>query len=158
MRSVTPQHKPFDQALHDLYDKPAKDAVSRWLSIWDKCQVFPGDTYGVDLVAYRDGSLYAYIEVEQRSFNGRCRYDTIHVAKRKAKFFDKKHFTFLFAIDVDMQWGYFCEYITILASPLREVKNKYVAEKEYFYDVPTSAFVEFEINEVPYWYKEKSHG
>ena len=154
MRSDTPHFKPFDQSLHDAHDEIGKQRVSRWLTIWDHCQVFSGDKYGVDLIAYRSGDVYAYVEVEQRNWGGQCPYDTIHVPYRKKKFFDPKVMTFLFALDVDGEWGYFCEYITILASPVKEVKNKYVAEKEYFYDVPTSAFVEFEVNAVPFWYKE----
>ena len=35
-----------------------------------------------------------------------------------------------------------------------EVKNKYMSEKEYFYDVPIDKFYEIEINTPPYWIKE----
>lgn len=153
MRSVTPQHKPFDQSLHDLHDDAGKRRVSRWLTIWDRCEVSYGEQYGVDLIAHRDGKLYAYIEVEQRNWGGRCSFDTIHVAYRKKKFFDPKVMTFLFAIDIEGDWGYFCEFVTILASPLKKSPNKYMKDDEYFYDVPTKAFVEFEVNAVPYWYK-----
>ena len=153
MRSDTPQFKPFDQSLHDIHDHATKEKVARWIRWWDNCEVREGSKYGVDLECYRGSELYSLVEVESRSFGGRCTYDTIHVPYRKVKFYRSDVLTFLFAVDFEGHWGYIAPLLSVVLSPLKEVKNKYMAEREYFYDVPIKKFYEIEINTPPYWRK-----
>lgn len=154
MRSDTPHFKPFDKNLYDIHDKETKDKVARWIRWWDGCEVKEGGQYGIDLECFRNNQLYALVEVESRDFGGRCPYDTIHVPYRKTKFYTSKVPVFLFAVDFDGHFGYFATMLSIVLSPLRKVPNKYVADKEYFYDVPLDCFIEVELNAKPYWIKD----
>ena len=153
MRSVTPQFKPFDQNLYDIHDKATKEKVSRWITWWDSCEVREGQQFGVDLECYRGSELYALVEVESREFGGRCSYDTIHVPYRKSKFYRSDVPVFLFAVDFGGQWGYFATMLSIVLSPLKTVRNKYVEDNEHFYDVPVSTFIEVDLTQKPYWRK-----
>jgi len=146
--------KPFNQELYDIHDKATKEKVARWIGWWDGCEVREGTQYGVDLECYRGAELYSLVEVESREFGGRCPYETIHVPYRKSKFYRSAIPTYLFAVDFEGNWGYFATMLSIVLSPLKEVKNKYMSEKEYFYDVPIDKFYEIEINTPPYWIKE----
>jgi hypothetical protein len=61
--------KPFNQALHDQYDPPAREAVTKWVKMkWGlECRENP-NVYGVDLLVYRADKLVGYIEVEVRGW------------------------------------------------------------------------------------------
>ena len=155
MRSDTPHFKPFDKELYDIHDQATKEKVARWIKWWDGCEVREGSQYGVDLECYRGSELYALVEVESREFGGRCTYSTIHVPFRKSKFYTSSVHSFLFAVDFEGRFGYYCTMLSVVLSPIKKVKNKYMEDNEYFYDVPIDKFYEIEINIPPYWVKDK---
>lgn len=133
--------KKFDQKLHDRFDPPARKLVSDWIKMKWGCKAEGGGTYGVDLVIKRDDKPVAYAEVEVRQWGMRyCPYPTIHVASRKKKLLDNRLPTLFFAVADDMEHGYWCKSAEIMRAPLVEVKNRYVGENEYFYDVPVEMF------------------
>jgi len=140
--------KPFDRKLYDEHDLIGKQRVAAWLAAWG-FEIKSGTQYGVDLEVYKFGELYAEVEVEQRDFGGRCPFQTIHVAERKAKFFQTETKTVLFAVDMQGRWAYYTTGKRILSSPLIDLPNKY-QKGERFYDVPIQKWVEIRIDKNGY--------
>lgn len=147
MSSHTPHFKPFSPELYNLHDRRGKNRVATYLRKWNRYEVIEGEKYDVDLICYIRGNLVAYVEVEERNWGGRCPWDSIHVPYRKSKFTKPDAPTYLFAIDSNGEWGYYCEMTTILASPLIEVPNRYLYSREKFYDVPIDCFNEIKLGE-----------
>jgi hypothetical protein len=58
------------------------------------------------------------------------------VPGRKKKLFDNDMPTTYFVVSKSLKNMWYCKAADILDSPLVEIKNKEVAEGEYFYDVP----------------------
>jgi hypothetical protein len=132
--------KQFNQALHDQYDPPARDAVTKWVKMkWGlECRENP-NVFGVDLLVYRAGALVGYIEVEVRSWDY-CHYPTIHVGLRKEKLFQQDRPVLFFALTHDLIHAYWAKTQVIESSPLIEVKNIEVSAGELFFDVPVKHF------------------
>ena len=131
--------KPFEQDLHDAYDKPAKDVVARFIAESSGLRVIPNpDQYGVDLLLYRGDNHVGGVEVEVRQWSPNCPYPTIHIPHRKQKFFGKR--VLFFALTKDMRKAYWITTDGIDKYPLKEVRNVKVASGEHFYDVPTKDF------------------
>lgn len=128
--------KPFNQAVHDACDPIARDAVIAMIRAkwgWD---AKPYDKYKVDLIVENEFMVpIFYAEVEMREWN-ECRFNTIHVPGRKKKLFENDMPTTYFVVSKNLKNIWYCKSRDILDSPLVEVKNKEVAEGEYFYDVP----------------------
>lgn len=100
----------------------------------------PYDKYKVDLIIENEFMVpVGYAEVEMRSWN-ECQFSTIHVPERKKKLFENDMPTTYFAVSKDLRTAWWCKSEDILESPLVEVKNKDVANGEYFYDVPLNKF------------------
>ena len=132
--------KQFSQALHDLYDPPAREAVTKWVKMkWGlECRENP-NVYGVDLLVYRLGKLVGYIEVEVRGWDY-CHYPTIHVGLRKDKLFQQDRPVLFFALTQDLIHSYWVKAEKVQGCPLIEVRNNEVAAGEMFYDVPVKHF------------------
>lgn len=129
--------KKFDQALHDKYDPPAREAVTKWAKqAWGLDCIGNPDQYGIDLVAYRDGIQVGYIEVEVRTWNP-CPFDTIHVPKRKLEMLELPNALF-FALTEDLSHAYWIWGKDVFAYKLVEVKKDNFHEA--YYDVPKSLF------------------
>ncbi len=98
--------KQFNQTLHDQYDPPARDAVTKWVKMkWGlECRENP-NVYGVDLLVYRADKLVGYIEVEVRGWDY-CHYPTIHCAQRKGKLFQQNLPVLFFALTHDLIHAY----------------------------------------------------
>ena len=139
--------KQFNQALHDQYDPPAREAVTKWLKMKRglECRENP-NVYGVDLLVYKLGKLVGYIEVEVRSW-AYCHYPTIHVAQRKDKLFQQDRPVLFFALTQDLTHAYWAKAEKVQESPLIEVKNSEVAAGEMFYDVPVKHFKYVDLTE-----------
>jgi hypothetical protein len=132
--------KQFNQALHDQYDPPARQAVTKWVKMkWGlDCRENP-NVYGVDLLVNRADKLVGYIEVEVRGWDY-CHYPTIHVGLRKEKLFQQDHPVLFFALTQDLIHAYWAKTQVIEGSPLIEVKNTEVPAGELFFDVPVKHF------------------
>jgi len=132
--------KQFNQALHDQYDPPAREAVTKWVKMkWGlECRENP-NVYGVDLLVYRADKLVGYIEVEVRSWDY-CHYPTIHVGLRKEKLFQQDLPVLFFALTHDLTHAYWARTQVIEGSSLIEVKNTEVPSGELFFDVPVKHF------------------
>lgn len=131
--------KPFNQAVHDACDPPARDAVIRFhesRGYYAK----PFDKYKVDLIIENEFMVpVGYAEIEMRDWE-ECPFPTIHIPERKKKLFDNDMPTTYFVVSKSLKKAWWCKTEEILESPLIEVKNKAVPEGEYFYDVPVDKF------------------
>ena len=140
--------KQFNQALHDQYDPPAREAVTKWVKMkWGlECRENP-NVYGVDLLVYRADKLVGYIEVEVRGWDY-CHYPTIHVGLRKDKLFQQNLPVLFFALTQDLSHAYWCRSDIAKKFPLIEVKNFEVPNGEMFYDIPTTEFKYVDLTEL----------
>ena len=136
-------NKPFNQALHDLCDPPARQAVIKYGKMkWNVDFRENPDIYGIDLLGYIRNILCCYIEIETRDWRNeslKCPYPSIHIPARKEKFFQKKH-TLYFVVTRDFKSAYWIPTSEIIACEKKEVSNNSVKQGEYFYDVPISKF------------------
>jgi len=124
--------KPFDAKLYEENDGPAKDAVMSY--VFRRWDVWPvdGTQYGVDIEIYKD-KLVGYIEVERRhNWTDDWPYETVHVPKRKLKFFNLELPTVLFSVRSDLSQALWCRGDTIKHSPTVNSPNKYMKEEEFF--------------------------
>jgi hypothetical protein len=146
------RYKPFNQAMHDKCDPPARNAVMKYLNqVWCLDIIPNPDKYAVDLVAFKDWMPHCYIEVEARKWREGlhyCPYDTIHVPYRKQKLFNNELPTYMFAVNYLLEYAYWIDVEKIKQSPVREVKNTAVATDEYFYDVPTNEWRLVNLNDL----------
>jgi len=132
--------KPFDVALHDKYDAPARKATSEWVNMkWGLYVRDNPNRYGVDLICFRSGSPVGALEVEVRQL-GFDSHRSIHVAQRKDKLFQEGLPTLFFALTQDLHRAYYLKADLIKDCPLVEVHNRYVGKGEMFYDVPITMF------------------
>lgn len=131
--------KPFNQAVHDACDPPAREAVIRFHESRGY-YARSYDKYKVDLLIENEFMVpVGYAEIEMRDWE-ECPFPTIHVPERKKKLFDNDMPTTYFVVSKSLKTIWWCKAKDILDSPLIEVKNKAVAEGEYFYDVPIKKF------------------
>jgi hypothetical protein len=132
--------KPFSQELHNIYDAPARKAVSDWANMkWGlKIKENP-NRYGVDLICFRSDFPVGALEVEVRQL-GFDSHRSIHVAQRKEKLFQEGLPTLFFALTQDLHRAYYLKADLIKDCPLVEVHNRYVGKGEMFYDVPITLF------------------
>ena len=140
--------KKFDQRLHDKYDPPAREAVTKWMNMkWGLDCIPNPNVYGVDLIALRGGNPVGFVEVEVRNW-AYCHYPTIHLAQRKDKLFDQDLPVLFFALTQDLSHAYWCRADITKKFPLIEVKNFEVPNGEMFYDIPTTEFKYVDLTEL----------
>lgn len=140
--------KKFDQRLHDKYDPPAREAVTKWMKMkWGLDCIPNPNVYGVDLIALRGGNQVGFVEVEVRSW-AYCHYPTIHLAQRKDKLFQQDLPVLFFALTQDLSHAYWCRSDIAKKFPLIEVKNFEVPNGEMFYDIPTKEFKYVDLTEL----------
>ena len=130
---MTEVKKAFDQELFEENDPKARKAVMGMLAGVGIETYENPNKYGVDLVVGR-------YEIERRECwtGDKFPFQTVHIPRRKRKFFNtpiiycivNKEYTHMMYIDSGK----------IMMCPVREVKNKYVAEGEFFYDVDLELF------------------
>jgi len=132
--------KPFSQELHNIYDAPARRAVTSWAQMkWGlKVEENP-NRYGVDLICFRSNTPVGALEVEVRQ-PGFDLHRSIHVGQRKEKLFQEGLPTLFFALTQDLSRAYYLKADLIKDCPLVEVHNRYVGKGEMFYDVPITMF------------------
>ena len=133
-------YKPFSQDLHDVYDAPARQAVSIWMQMKKGYEVRENpNRYGVDLICFRSGSPVGALEVEVRQ-EGFDQFGSIHKAQRKDKLTLGNLPVLFFALTHDLHRAYWAKVSSLENCPLIEVPNKYVAKGELFYDCPIKLF------------------
>lgn len=129
----TANSKPFSKVLHDENDEPAKNAVWRYLFNNWNVEVEEGDTYGVDLVCFRDREIVGYVEVERRhNWVGDFPFDSVHVPFRKKKFLDLDRPMTLFSVKRDLSQALWCPGEDIKNAPVEVKSNKFMNQEKFF--------------------------
>jgi hypothetical protein len=134
--------KPFSKSLHRNNDPKSRQVVKAYLKRNDIVVEDNPNRYGVDLIS-PDGTLQ--IEIEHRLVwtTDEFPFDDINVPERKAKFFVQDSVAYVILSKTYSHIGFIpgramMKYI--VDENLRENRNKYVREGEYFYKVPKDAF------------------
>lgn len=131
--------KRFDKELHDTYDKFGRDIVKSYVSsFWGMEARDNPNRYGVDLHLYKDDLLVGYAEVEVRLSwkTVEFPYEDLNVPNRKKKLLTQDMLTYFFSVNKDGTALFHCEAAAVLASEVKESRNKYVYQGELFYKVP----------------------
>jgi hypothetical protein len=137
--------KPFNQAVHDACDPPAREAISKYIkATWDMNAWHNPDQYAVDLIIEKNKELIGYAEIEMRDWD-HCPFKTIHIPKRKDKLFNNDKRTIYFVVSRGMSNAWYIDTDVIKNSSVHEIPNKAVSQGEYFYDVPTYLFTEISL-------------
>ena len=131
-------NKKFSQNLHDEFDEIGRTWTKQLFKRYGVTLQDNPDKYGVDLIAYRNQNKVGYVEVEVRTvWNGdKFNYDTLNIPCRKKKLLLMDLPTCLVSWSSNGDYGFICNSNVILESDIREAKNKYMLEAEYFYKVP----------------------
>lgn len=138
-------YKQFDQKLHDDNDPETRKVVLYYLQslygIPEHHYVENPDKYGIDIIQRGLIETISGIEVERRhNWTGDYfPFDTINIPERKKKFSNMGFPTYYIATNKELTRGIIIDITDINIFPLKENKNKYVAEGEMFYSVPISA-------------------
>jgi hypothetical protein len=130
--------KKFDKNLHEQYDKFGKDKVIELFEKHYKIKLVENeDIYGVDLVAYKDNKKIGYVEVEVRNSwkTDLFPFETLNVPERKRKLLINNMKTYFISVNKNGSMAFICTAKRVLASDLRESKNKYVESGEKFFKV-----------------------
>lgn len=144
-------HKPFSKTLFAEYDALAREVCKQWLLASDCMDAWDNpDQYGPDVKYFAPGSIdtIKQMECEVKAVwkGGEFPWPSIQVLGRKEKYFVEGVDLFLMAGDASS--FFHIKAADILASPRKEVRNKFVSDGEFFFDVPLEKAAMFEIVEV----------
>ena len=129
--------KRFDDNLYKKYDIDAKQKIIKFFKEKKGMTLVEGNRYGIDLHEIT-GSFFVEVEVKE-SWNNTFNFDTLHIPYRKKKFITGK--TFFCVLNKEKN-----RFLLVHDSKLNnkhEVKNKYVENGEYFYDIPINQCREY---------------
>jgi hypothetical protein len=127
--------KQFNEALHGKHDKPTRVRTMEYMQIrgyeiWEN-----PDPYGQDLIAEGSkGKFYVECEVKTVWKGEDFPFDSVQLPERKKKFFDKPTLFFVWNNELSNALLFKSNDIKDL-TPV-EVRNKYVASGEMFYQIP----------------------
>lgn len=127
-------YKQFDKKLHAEFDSSGKNAVMKFLLSKGYEAKENQNRYGVDLVIFKDGSKFAYAEVEVRpAWKGaKFPFEDLNIPYRKKKLFHNDLRTLFFSINNELTHMLWCDAKTILESKTAFVTNKYVRNEKFF--------------------------
>jgi hypothetical protein len=136
--------KAFDQSLHDQTDLKAKNALKKLLEDSMYHIIDNPDIHGVDLFLIHKGIHCANVEVEIKTNwqpKGKFEFDTVNFLRRKEKYCVLSEPTMFVIFNRDLS-----QYLTvyskdIMSCPLEEVKNKYIANGEFFRKIPLTKVI-----------------
>ncbi len=127
--------KQFNEALHGKHDKPARVRTMEYMQIrgyeiWEN-----PNPYGQDLIAEGSkGKFYVECEVKTVWKGEVFPYETVQLPQRKSKFFTSPTLFFIWNNELSNALMFKSNDIKDL-TPV-EVRNKYVASGEMFYQIP----------------------
>ena len=133
-------NKQFNAELHNHFDEVGRlRAYKLFKRNYGIELVDNPDEYAVDLIAIKNNKIVGYVEVEVReAWDGLFLYDTLNIPSRKKKLLTNNLPTVLLAFNKQGTFCFICKDQTVLASPLVEIPNKYMATGEFFYQVPVN--------------------
>lgn len=136
--------KDFNKFLYDEYNPQAVlAAIELYKNVYDiDAEENTKSIYDIDLILYRNRVFEGYCEVEVRpAWNTRSiGFSTLNIPSRKEKLLNhslNSRVEFI-AFNHDLSSALLLNRDIILSSPLKENKNKYVKDNEYFYSVSLS--------------------
>ncbi len=135
--SIRLNRKPFDRELYDRYDGMARDYAKHELEAAGYSIEDNERKMGVDLIVRKDGDILFYVECEiKTALDKPFHYKTLQLPERKLKFCGLSHPTLftLFNTKGDKYFAVWDKFVR--ASPLKEVYNKYVSNREFFFQIP----------------------
>jgi hypothetical protein len=142
--------KPFDSALHEENDIPAREVVKRFYARLGYALEDNPDRYGVDLVM---GDYKISVEVERRPVweSGEFPFVMVNFLTRKTKFFVGTPYVLsdYAIVSKDLKRIGIIDQVkiidAILTTKAMEKPNRYVNDSEYFYEIPRKQFAWFDI-------------
>jgi hypothetical protein len=129
------KYKKFSQELFDQYDTKAREVVKTYFSKTDWKVVDNPDKYGPDLIATKD-TYFIEVEIKNAWQNTTFPFTSIQLPQRKQKFTKLQYETTFLVLSKDLTqfigvWGK-----ELTEDRLVEVKNKFIPNGEYFFQVP----------------------
>ena len=138
--------RPFNKALYDAYDKPARNTLASYLESNGHTIVSNEEDYNVDLVTQKEGLTY-FNEVEVKtSWKGDwpTHWSEIRVPERKKRLLEKHKGVegvlnfYVFSFDMSKVWRIKDTLLT--TDSLKEAHGRYIKPGEKFFHIPyTSA-------------------
>jgi hypothetical protein len=130
--------KRFDPALYAENDEIARNFVKGLLKGSEYQVLDNPKKRGVDLLLYKDSVHIANIECEIKRVwkTSDFPYDSIQVPSRKEKYLVLDKPTIIIMLNADQSAYLVIKDKVLLASPKKEVPNKYVFKGELFFQVP----------------------
>ncbi len=146
---IESKHHKFNKEAFDAVDSKSREASKKYISSKGLTVKDHPDQYSVDLIVYVTPTEIIYVECECRSIwkDGKFPFDTIHIPYRKKKFLELDFPCVYHAWDADFKYAVSIHSSDIKGSPIVEVKNRAIAEGEYFYDVPINKTKIIKLNE-----------
>lgn len=141
--------KTFDPGLHLKNDDIAKqNGINLMNAIFRVNAIENPDTYGVDLLLMSDsGQNLGAAEVEVKySWKDHFFFKTLHIPERKEKF--AKQGVYFIVFNQFLNKALLVEGQTLLNSPKKPVKNKFVKDGEFFFDVPIEECFYYDISSI----------
>lgn len=137
-----PVNKPFSKSLHSQNDPASRKLVKKFFAERGIELTDNPDRYGVDLMT---ADTEMKIEVERRiNWEGvEFPYDEVNVPRRKEKFFSSGDTHYVILSKDFKRLGFIAaKVIQRYMKPdfLKESKNRFVKEHEYFYKIPRKEF------------------
>ena len=127
-------NKPFSKELFDDNDLRAKEVIKKHLNAIDS-----DDIYGPDLFV-PDGNYYAEVEVKHSWKTYKFQFDTVNIPKRKLKYLDYGMVVF-YVLSKDLRRAIIVQGRSLKPEYLKEVKNKFISEGEFFFQIPLSCCI-----------------
>lgn len=145
---MTSTRKRFDPALYAENDKLARDFVKNLLAGSEYTITDNPKVRGVDLFLHKDGVHVANIECEIKRVwkTPEFPYDTIQLPERKTKYTELNKPTLFVMLNNDQSAYLAIPQQVLLASPKKEVPNKYVYKGEMFYQIPAANVIFNDLN------------
>jgi hypothetical protein len=141
-------HKPFDKALYNRFDGPAKEAVCQHLSLSGYVVTIPPENYGADLYAVKQMvKIYHEVEVSRSWKEAKHPFFLGSIPERKIRL-ARLHINeplYFWMLRLDLKRALIFPGFRLRDKFLVEVPNKIIDEGEYFYRIPKSLGKEFDL-------------
>jgi len=139
--------KPFNKVLHAKNDPKSRQSVKTFFAERGVTLVDHPNKYDIDLIS-QDGSIRVEVEHRLNWDSPDFPYEEVNVPERKAKFFEAGN-THYVILSRDYKYIGFISATEIqkFMKPeyLKESRNRFVSECEYFYKVPKLKFEFYQI-------------
>jgi hypothetical protein len=139
---MKPAKKPFDPALFAETDRIARNAVMEYIGASGIFVQDNPDIYGPDLIVYKGfkPDFYAEVEIKKvwKKDQDEFPWSTVQLPARKLKFMSLGAPCEFFILREDLKMAIILPDYIVAASPVSEVKNKYVPDGEMFVTVDVS--------------------